>query len=217
MEITGQRPLIIKRQLFFACKRAADIVIASAALTVLSPVFLAAAAAVMSENKGGGRNVIFKQTRLGKNGVLFYMYKFRTMINGADDLDAALSEAQREEYRKNKKLENDPRVTRVGKFLRETSLDELPQLVNILFGYMSLIGPRPYIPNELQNMQSKSEIILSVKPGLTGLWQVNGRSAVSHDRRLELEMYYAENAGFLLDLHIFIKTFPAVLLRKGAK
>ena len=126
------------------------------------------------------------------------------------------NEELREEYRINKKLANDPRITKVGKILRKTSLDELPQLINIFLGQMSIIGNRPYLPREKEDMGEYFNDILKTKPGLTGYWQVSGRSNCTFSERLKLEKYYSEHCGLKMDIKIFFKTFYVVLLRKGA-
>lgn len=164
--------------------------------------------------------IFFSQKRIGKNGKLFRFYKFRTMIPNADSV---LFEMLRnnpklaKEYQENKKLDNDPRITKMGNILRKLSLDELPQLFNVLKGDMSLIGNRPYLPREKDDMGIYYNQIVKTKPGLTGYWQVSGRSDLSFTKRLELESYYSNNYSFQMDLKIFFKTFSVVLFRKGSK
>lgn len=164
--------------------------------------------------------IFFSQERIGKNGKLFKFYKFRSMVPNADKALKELLENNkelREEYEINKKLDNDPRITKMGKLLRKTSLDELPQLFNVLKGDMSLIGNRPYLPREKDDMKYYYKSIVKTKPGLTGYWQVNGRSDTTFKERLKLEKYYSNNCSLWLDIKIFFKTFKVVLLHKGSK
>lgn len=164
--------------------------------------------------------VIFYQLRIGKNGKLFKFYKFRSMIPNADDYLKEYLKNNKEaakEYKINKKLKNDPRVTKIGKFLRDTSIDELPQMINIFKGDMSLIGNRPYLPREKEDMGNYYKEIVKTKPGLSGLWQVSGRSNLTFKDRLKIESYYSNNANLWLDLKIFFKTFLVVLKKNGAR
>ena len=147
------------------------------------------------------------------------MYKFRSMVVDADErLEKILEEDEdaRKEYELNKKLQNDPRVTKSGKILRKASLDEFPQFINVLKGNMSLVGPRPYLPKEIADMGENYEKIITVKPGITGLWQVNGRSNTTYDERVEMEVYYAEHMSLLLDIKILFKTVLSVIKSEGA-
>ena len=162
--------------------------------------------------------VIFKQKRIGLDGKEFDLYKFRTMVPNADEvLKELLKDKQlRKEWNKNQKLDIDPRITKVGKILRKTSLDELPQFVNVLKGEMSIIGPRPLVPGELK---SKNGIKLyeKVKPGITGWWACNGRSNMSYEERLEHEYYYVRNCSLYLDILCVLRTIYVVAFGKGAK
>ena len=163
---------------------------------------------------GDFKCVFFTQKRIGKNGKEFNFFKFRTMVKNADEVLFKMleeNEELREEYRINKKLTNDPRITKVGKILRKSS-----QLLNIFLGQMSFIGNRPYLPREKEDMGEYFDEILKTKPGLTGYWQVSGRSDVTFAKRLELESYYSNHCGLGMDIKIFFKTFKVVLLRKGA-
>ena len=163
--------------------------------------------------------IFFTQERYGKNGKIFKMYKYRSMVVGADEkLKEYLenNEEAREEYKKYKKLKNDPRITKVGKVIRKLSIDELPQLINVLKGDMSIIGNRPYLPREKEDMEDFYEDIIKTKPGITGYWQVNGRSKTTFKERLELERYYSNNYSLILDIKIFFKTFKVVLFGKDA-
>ncbi|WP_283650831.1 exopolysaccharide biosynthesis polyprenyl glycosylphosphotransferase [Ileibacterium valens] len=153
--------------------------------------------------------IFFTQNRIGKNGKQFKVYKFRTMVENAEQvLEKMMAENPeiRHEYEVNKKLQDDPRITRVGKFLREKSLDEFPQFINVLKGEMSLIGPRPYLPREAKDMGSYYQDIVSLAPGVTGMWQTHGRSNVDFERRLELDEFYYRNWSLWLDLTLLIKT-----------
>jgi len=165
-------------------------------------------------------NVFFRQKRLGKDGKIFFVYKYRTMYeNGNKILEAYLKNNVKEEeyYNIYHKYQNDPRITKIGKILRSTSLDELPQIINVLKGEMSIVGPRPYMIEEEQKMKEDKEFILKVKPGITGLWQVSGRSELTFDERIELEKYYIKNWSLWIDFIILIKTIKVVLLKVGAK
>lgn len=172
---------------------------------------------IISRDKGP---LFFSQERIGKNGKLFKMYKFRTMIINADEVLMELlknDEEARKEYTKNKKLKNDPRITKIGKFLRSTSLDEFPQFINVLKGEMSLVGPRPYLPREVKDMGYYYYYIIQCKPGITGLWQVSGRSQICFEERLELDFeYYKEDFSILADLGLVVKTFEKTIKREGA-
>ncbi|MBR3164490.1 sugar transferase [Candidatus Saccharibacteria bacterium] len=163
--------------------------------------------------------LLYAQVRVGKNGKLFKVYKIRSMVHDADAKLAKLLEenaALRAEWEQNHKLKNDPRITRVGRFLRKTSLDEFPQFWNILIGEMSLVGPRPLAVGELDLHGGDHALYESVKPGLTGWWGANGRSDTDYEHRLNLEYFYAKNASLVLDFTCIIKTLLSVFKRKGA-
>lgn len=198
-------------------KRAIDITASATALLLLSPVFLATSLAIRKDSDGPA---MFTQKRIGKDGKLFEIYKFRTMVPDADKKLFELleqDEKAREEYKINKKLKDDPRITKVGNFLRKTSIDELPQLINVLKGDMSLVGPRPYLPREIDDMGSYYDTIVESKPGITGLWQVSGRSNTTFEDRLEFDMEYTENKGLFYDMGLLTKTVGVVLGKDGAK
>lgn len=149
-----------------------------------------------------------------------YIYKFRSMTNKYktfDEFYQTLSDEQKQEWDENFKLENDPRITKIGNFLRKTSLDELPQIINILKGDMSVIGPRPVVNDEIEKYGNQKAKFLSVKPGLTGYWAANGRSATTYEDRIKLELYYIDHCSLLLDIKIFFKTILSVLKKEGAK
>ena len=160
--------------------------------------------------------IFFKHKRIGKNGKEIYIYKFRTMVENAEGLIKQFTPEQMEEFKTNFKLENDPRITKIGKFLRKTSFDELPQLLNIIKGELSIIGPRPVIAEELEKYGINKEKFLSVTPGLTGYWAANGRSTTTYEQRMEMELYYVDNMSFKLDLKIFFKTILSVMKKEGA-
>jgi Undecaprenyl-phosphate galactose phosphotransferase WbaP len=163
--------------------------------------------------------VFYRQTRIGRYGRKFHVYKFRTMVQNADQVLQMYLEKDpelRAEWLATHKLKNDPRVTRVGSVLRKLSLDELPQLWNILIGEMSLIGPRPIVDDEVERYGKCFDLYIQVRPGLTGLWQVSGRSDTSYERRVELDEYYILNRSFKLDMQIMFKTVLVVLGGKGA-
>lgn len=164
--------------------------------------------------------IFYSQNRIGKDGKNFKMYKFRSMCMGADEkLEKYLQENEeaRKEYKINKKLKDDPRVTKIGKFIRKTSIDEFPQFINVLKGEMSLVGPRPYLPREINDMGYAYQYITAVKPGVTGLWQVKGRNDVTFKDRLDLDMEYFENKNLLFEIKILFWTVSSVVHKKGAK
>jgi len=193
-------------------KRVADIVVSLTGLILLLPLFVVIAVAIKLDSPGP---VIFRQIRVGKNERLFSCFKFRSMRHGADEEKNNLLD-QNEATGPLFKIRDDPRVTRVGRFLRRSSLDELPQLFNILMGHMSLVGPRPALPSEVQRYQPWHKRRLEVAPGLTGLWQVSGRSELTFDEQVLLDLYYIENWSPLLDLQILLRTVPKVILGEGA-
>ena len=208
----------IKRFIYLSIKRIFDIIVSLIGLIFLIPIAIVVKISYMIT--GDFKSIFFVQDRIGKNGKTFKFFKFRTMVPNADEIlfkALANNVKLREEYSMNKKLKNDPRITKAGKLIRRYSIDELPQLINIFLGDMSLIGNRPYLPREKEDMGDSFSIIVSTKPGLTGWWQVSGRSDLSFRKRLELETYYSKNAGIKIDIKIFFKTFRAVIGTKGAK
>lgn len=205
-------------------KRVLDIILATLGLIILSPLFLLIALGIKLYSNGP----VLADTpmRVGKDGNLFKMYKFRSMIANAHRLlrtDPRFKKLY-EEYKKSSyKLTEDPRITPFGKFIRKYSLDELPQLVNVLRGEMSLVGPRAYYPDELSQQQKNYpqtskfvRIILSGKPGVTGIWQVSGRSQINFERRVKLDAMYVKRRSIFYDFWIMLKTIPAVVSGKGA-
>lgn len=202
--------------LFAAAKRTIDFIGALIVLILTLPVWIVIGVCFMfGENKGP---VFFKQQRIGKNGEIFYIYKFRSMIMNADQKLRENQELYDKYIANSYKLEphEDPRITKLGEFLRKTSLDEIPQIINVLKGNMSLIGPRPVIKEELKEYGLKVNDFLSVKPGMSGYWQVSGRSSVHYPERVDVELYYVENQSMKLETWILFKTIEIVLLRKGA-
>lgn len=194
-------------------KRTTDIILSLTSLVGLLPFFAIIALAIKLDSKGP---VFFKHTRIGKDGKIIKIYKFRTMVENAEDLIKRFTPEQMKEYEENYKLSNDPRITKVGKFLRKTSLDELPQLINILKGDLAIVGPRPVVANELKKYGTNIRKFLSVTPGLTGYWAANGRSCTSYEQRMQMELFYIDNLSFKLDVKVFFKTVGAVLNRRGA-
>lgn len=189
------------------CKRAFDIAGGLVGCLVVLPLSLYVM--ILNRKNGDRGKIFFTQDRIGKDGKLFKVYKFRTMVPNAEEvLNKMLAEnpEMAEEYRVNKKLQNDPRITKAGHFLRGKSLDEFPQFFNVLKGDMSLVGPRPYLPREKEDMKDYYDSIISCAPGVTGMWQTHGRSAVSFEQRLVLDEFYYRNWSLWLDLTIFIKT-----------
>ena len=208
----------IERGSYFCIKRIFDIICSLIGILLLIPVTLVTKICYLIT--GDRKSIFYKQKRIGKNGKEFDFYKLRSMIPNADEVLAKMLEEDTErtkEYKLNKKLENDPRVTKVGKVLRKTSLDELPQFINVLKGDMSVIGNRPYLPREKEDMGEYFDDITKTKPGLTGLWQVSGRNDTTFERRLGLEREYSNNYGIKIDVKIFFKTFVVVLKHRGAK
>ena len=197
-------------------KRATDIVGASLGLVLFAPLFVALAILIKMDSPGP---VFFRQTRMGRGGRCFGVLKFRSMFTDAEEkLHDILREdpVRREEYELFHKLRNDPRITRIGGVLRRSSLDELPQLINVLKGDLSLVGPRAYMPRELPKMVGMERTVWQNRPGLTGLWQVSGRNELQFQERVYLDVHYMQSCSFWLDIYILIKTIPVVLTGNGA-
>ena len=201
-----------------AVKRVIDIIAGLVGTILLIPITIGIyiARKMLKEDDGP---IFYDQLRIGKGGKYFKLYKYRSMVIGADDKlkdYLAENEEAREEYSKYKKLKKDPRITKLGNFLRKTSLDELPQIVNIMKGDLSIIGPRPVIEEELEKYGESKEKFLSVTPGLTGYWQANGRSSTTYEQRMEMELYYIDHISPKLDFKIFFKTIESVIKKEGA-
>ena len=208
----------IKSVIYYLTKRSFDIACSIIGLVFMIPLILIVKISYILT--GDFKSIFYTQKRIGKNGKEFNFFKFRSMIPDADlVLEKLLKENKkmRKEYQLNKKLKNDPRITKMGNVLRKTSLDELPQVLNILKGDMTVIGNRPYLPREKKDMGSYYEDIVKTKPGLTGFWQCSLRSRGTFEERLKLEKEYSEKASLLLDIKIFFKTFIVVLFGKGAE
>ncbi len=216
----------IKKSLGYeVLKRILDIISSIILLFFFLPIMLVVAISIKLDSSGP----IFADTpsRVGKNGKLFKMYKFRSMIKNAHELlreDPKFAKLYNDYKIGSYKLVNDPRITKVGRFIRKHSLDEVPQLVNILFGDMSLVGPRAYYPDEIKEQQQKYpetkqavKIVLSVKPGLTGFWQVSGRSEVNFDKRIQMDAEYVKKRSIMYDLKIIMLTPWAMISGKGAR
>ena len=203
---------------YLICKKIIDIVAGVIGVILLATITLVVwiIRLCMHENDGP---LFFEQLRIGKDGKQFRLYKFRTMVMNADEkLYKYLEENEeaRKEYKKYKKLKNDPRITKLGNFLRKTSLDEFPQFINLLKGDMSLVGPRPYLYREKNDMGDYYDQIVQVKPGITGYWQVNGRNDVDFEERTYMDTYYIEHRGIIMDLKIILKTVLKMFKKEGA-
>lgn len=207
-------------------KRIMDVIGSISGLIILLPVYLFVS--ILIKITSNGPVLAPTPMRVGKNGRLFYMYKFRSMYKNAHEMlhnDPRYKDLL-EKYKKNSyklSLDEDPRITSIGRFIRKTSIDELPQLLNIIKGEMSIVGPRAYYPFELEEQQKKYpqsrefvKIILSEKPGLTGVWQVSGRSNINFDKRVEMDARYVQRRSIPYDIYIILKTIPAVLTSRGA-
>ena len=197
-------------------KRFFDLLFGVVGFCVLVPVYIIVKLFYLCSGDRG--DIIYKQKRIGQDGRPFNLYKFRSMVMNADDmLEHLLKDEQyRLEWERNQKIQDDPRVTRIGKFLRESSLDELPQMINVLKGDMSIVGPRPLVEGELESHGGKA-LYWQAKPGITGWWACHGRSNVDYHERLEMEYYYVRHLSWRLDLVCVCKTIVAVLWQKGAK
>ncbi|CDZ23672.1 bacterial sugar transferase family protein [[Clostridium] cellulosi] len=194
-------------------KRFFDILLSVIGLIILSPVFLIISIIIKLTSPGP---VLYKHKRVGYMGEEIEIYKFRSMVVDSDNFEKYFTKEQMKHFKENFKLENDPRITKIGKFLRKSSLDELPQLINIIKGQMSIVGPRPIVKDEVKKYGIYADTYFSVKPGLTGLWQVCGRSNTTYEERVQLDVKYVQNRSLLNDLKIILKTFGAVVTSKGA-
>lgn len=198
-------------------KRIIDILAGICGVTILIPLIIVVYIMRIINKENGP--IFYEQLRIGKNGKIFRIHKFRSMVIGADEILADYLKAhpkEAKEYKINKKLKNDPRITKTGKILRKTSLDEWPQFIEILTGKMSLVGPRPYMPSEKEDMGEYYQYIIKVKPGLTGPWQIAGRSNLTFQDRLKLDEEYASRCGNRRDIVILLKTFKKVFRKEGA-
>lgn len=206
-----------KEYIYRFFKRTIDIVGSIIGIILLIPItIIIYLYSLIKKEKGP---IFYTQQRIGKNGKTFKMYKYRSMIINADEvLEKYLQENEeaRKEYKINKKLKDDPRVTKVGKFIRKTSIDEFPQFINVLRGEMSLVGPRPYLPKEIEDMGDTYKEIIKLKPGVTGYWQVSGRNNVTFENRLELDIEYSKKKSLKLDIEILLYTLKKVIKQEGA-
>ena len=208
------RNIKYKRKPFFSfIKRTFDIFASLLGITILSPLLIVIAIIIKCSDGG---TVFFKQKRVGKNGKKFTMYKFRSMIPNADAMVVELQD-KNEASGPMFKIKNDPRITKIGKFIRKTSIDELPQLFNVLNGSMSLVGPRPALPREVTQYSVQQTARLLVRPGITCIWQVSGRSTIPFEKQVEMDIDYVQHRSVWLDTKILFKTIPAVLSHKGAE
>jgi exopolysaccharide biosynthesis polyprenyl glycosylphosphotransferase len=195
-----------------ACKRLFDMFASAAALTLLSPLMLSVALAIKLTSRGP---ILFKQQRVGRHGRPFHMLKFRSMVANAEALKAKLM-ARNEQTGPVFKISRDPRITPIGRFIRKYSIDELPQLMNVLRGEMSIVGPRPPVPSEVQRYEAWQRRRLSVRPGLTCVWQVSGRNQISFEEWMYLDMQYIDHWSLAHDFELILKTVPVVLTGRGA-
>jgi exopolysaccharide production protein ExoY len=211
----GRPAVVPRRTTGRAVKRGLDIACSLLLIVLLLPIALVLCVAIWMDSRG---SILFVQRRLGRGGVEFRLLKFRTMFVDAEDslADQIADDERFHEWNRSRKLRDDPRVSRVGRVLRRYSLDELPQLLNVLRGNMSLVGPRPVVPEEIGYFGDRGKLVLSVRPGLTGLWAVSGRSDTSYQQRVELEARYAAGWNLRTDLGILLKTLPVVVRGHGA-
>lgn len=209
--------LKLRRVIYLFIKRLFDIVISIIGIILILPIAIIVKTCYILT--GDFHSIFYYQNRVGKDGVVFRMYKFRTMIpNAEEELKKLLKNPKyKKEWEANQKLDDDPRITKIGKVLRKTSLDEMPQFFNMFIGQVSLIGPRPLVPGELDRHHGDHSIYESVKPGITGWWAANGRSATSYKKRLDLEYYYVKHQGIRLDILCIVRTIKVVFTRAGAK
>lgn len=203
-----------KKPFFSFCKRTFDIVSSGLAMILFCWLFLIIILLIKCTSKGPA---FYGHSRVGKGGKVFKVWKFRSMHKDDRPLEEILTKEQLEEYYRDFKVTDDPRVTKIGKFLRKTSLDELPQLWNIFVGQMSVVGWRPILPEELERYGENKELLLKVKPGLTGFWTSHGRSNIAYEDRVKMELYYSVKRGFGMDIRILWHTMIGVFRGDGAK
>jgi lipopolysaccharide/colanic/teichoic acid biosynthesis glycosyltransferase len=210
----------MKNALFTLTKRLIDIILSLLFIIVFSPLYIVVAFAIWLQDKEWP---FYVQERVGKDKKLFKLLKFRSMVANADQILFSNPELYKQMRSGANKVKDDPRITKIGKFIRKYSIDEFPQMINVIRGDMSIVGPRALRPDEFDNYAQQSPAnaeklgtLVTVKPGITGYWQVNGRSNVDFDRRMDLESYYAKNANLLLDIKIMLKTPFAIIKGEGA-
>lgn len=215
--VVQEKAIINDNYFYLFVKRFFDIIGSIVGIAFLIPIVIVVK--IFSLFAGDNNSIFFVQDRIGKGGKIFKMIKFRTMVPNADAILEEMLKNDKKianEYNKYKKLNNDPRITKIGKLLRITSIDEFPQFINVFLGQMSLVGPRPYLPREKKDMGSRYKTIITVKPGLTGYWQVRGRNNTDFNDRLNLDVKYVKIKSLFLDLKILFKTFVIVFKRDGA-
>lgn len=202
---------------YLIIKRLFDIICGLLGLLILIPLTVIIKIAYVCH--GDFYPIFYAHERIGKNGKKFKLYKYRSMVPHADKKLAELikKEPYKTEWKKYQKLTDDPRITSIGKIIRHGSIDEMPQFLNVLFGQLSMIGPRPLVEGEIESHNGDATLYQSVKPGITGWWAVNGRSEMDYDKRLDLEYYYIKNRSIALDTKIFFKTFKVIKTHEGAK
>ena len=212
-----ENTIVIKLDVYKLIKRASDVILSVLGILFLIPI--AIVIKIIYILSGDFKSIFYSHERIGKNGKPFKLYKFRTMVTNSQEIleEMLKDEKYKKEWQENHKFENDPRITKAGNILRKTSLDELPQLINIIKGEMSIIGPRPMLQEEVDEYGKNKAKLLSMRPGLTGWWACNGRSCTSAKKRKQLELYYVDNCSILLDIKIIFKTVLAVIKRDGAK
>lgn len=204
-----------EKKVYDFIKRCLDILLSLLSIILLSPFFVILIVIIKFSSDGP---VFYIHKRVGKNGKEIGIYKLRSMVVDADNLEKYFNAEQKKEYEKNFKLNDDPRITKIGKFMRKTSLDELPQLLNILKGDISTVGPRPVTAEEICTYSPDGQkLLLSIKPGLTGFWAANGRSSTTYKERQKMELFYVENRSLLLDIKIIFQTIISVFKGEGAK
>lgn len=222
--LVEQKPISIKTTsdlgsfVYHVIKRTFDIIVSLIACLLLLPITIVIK--IITLLSGDTHSIFYSQERIGKDGKIFKIYKFRSMVPNADKLlekTLEMDKVAADEWKKYQKLSNDPRITKIGRIIRKTSIDELPQFLNVLKGDMSMIGPRPLVNGELDSFSGNHEIYESVKPGITGWWACNGRSATTYTDRLNLEYYYVINQSLSLDIKCIFKTIAEVFSGKGAK
>lgn len=214
MEKQNSSPAKNNKKIYRIVKRVLDLIVAIIGLVVSIIPMALIVLLIKLESPGPA---IYVHNRIGKDGKPLPLLKFRSMVMNAEEMIKNFTPAEKAEWEANFKLENDPRITKMGKFLRRSSLDELPQLVNIIKGELSIVGPRPVVAKELEKYGDRQAKFLSVTPGLTGYWQAYARSTCSYEERMEMELYYVDNASFWWDVKIVFATVGAVLSGRGAQ
>jgi lipopolysaccharide/colanic/teichoic acid biosynthesis glycosyltransferase len=214
----------LRKSYYSSIKRLLDVVLSATLIILFSPIIILVAIAIKLDSRGPV--LAHTPERVGKKGTLFKMYKFRSMVENAHEIlreNPEFAKLYREYKKGSYKLKDDPRITRVGHFIRKHSLDEVPQFFNVLMGDMSLVGPRAYYPDELRDQQKKYpetkddvKIVLSVKPGITGFWQVSGRSEINFDKRIKMDAVYVKRSSIIYDMILILKTPWAMISGKGA-